>query len=80
MLFKSKPHIYLRFYDKSIHYLAMDAQKQNVVDKGDLVFDTGIVFEGRVSNAPLIKTRLDALIKEKNGRVRKYPSYSPMTW
>lgn len=71
MLFKSKPHIYLRFYDKSIHYLAMDAQKQNVVDKGDLVFDTGIVFEGRVSNAPLIKTRLDALIKEKKWKGAK---------
>lgn len=71
MLFKSKPHIYLRFYDKSIHYLALDTQHKVIVDKGELVFDTPILIEGRVENVPLVKTRLDALVKEKKWKNAK---------
>lgn len=71
MLFKSKPHIYLRFYDKSMHYLALDTQHKGIVDKGELVFDTSILMEGKVENGPLVRTRLDALVKEKKWKNAK---------
>ncbi|WP_161878886.1 type IV pilus biogenesis protein PilM [Alkalibacterium sp. MB6] len=71
MLFKAKPHLYLRFYEKSISYLSIDPQKRTIVDKGYLIFDTPLLQEGKVTNPILIKTRLDALVKEKKWKNTK---------
>jgi len=77
MLFKAKPHLYLRFYEKSISYLSIDPQKRTIVDKGYLIFDTTLLQEGKVTNPSLIKTRLDALVKEKKWKNTKVSMLLP---
>ena len=77
MLFKAKPHLYLRFYEKSISYLSIDPQKRTILDKGYLIFDTPLLQEGKVTNPGLIKTRLDALVKEKKWKNTKVSMVLP---
>lgn len=71
MLFKSKPVLFIQFLERSIRYMVMDAQKKTVIEKDELVFDTAIIQEGKVTNVSLLQTRLDALIKEKKWKNSK---------
>lgn len=71
MLFNKKPHLFVQFLDRSIRYLAMDAQRKTLIKKDELVFDTAIMNEGQLINASLLETRLDALIKEKKWKNAK---------
>ncbi|GAB2491417.1 hypothetical protein GCM10008929_14490 [Alkalibacterium psychrotolerans] len=71
MLFKSKPQLFMQFFDRSIRYLVMDTQKKTVIEKDELVFDTTIIQEGQLVNVSLLETRLDALIKEKKWKNAK---------
>lgn len=71
MLFNKKPHLFVQFLDRSIRYLAMDAQRKALIEKDELVFDTAIIHEGQLTNASLLETRLDALIKEKKWKNAK---------
>lgn len=71
MLFKAKPHLFMQFLDRSIKYLVMDSQRKTLIEKDELVFDTAIVQEGRLTNVPLLQARLDALIKEKKWKNAK---------
>lgn len=71
MLFKNKPHLFMQFLERSIRYLVMDAQRKTLIEKDELVFDTAIIQEGQLTNASLLETRLDALIKEKKWKNAK---------
>ncbi len=71
MLFKSKPILLIQFLERSIRYIVMDASKKTVIEKDELVFDTAIIQEGKVTNVSLLQARLDALIKEKKWKNAK---------
>ncbi|GEK90608.1 type IV pilus biogenesis protein PilM [Alkalibacterium kapii] len=71
MLFDSKPLIYLQLLDQSLRYLALDPKDHTIIDKDDIVFETSIIEEGKITNIPLLETRLDALVKEKKWKNAK---------
>lgn len=71
MLLSSKPVLFIQFLERSIRYIVMDASKKTVLEKNELVFDTAIIQDGKVSNVSLLETRLDALIKEKKWKNAK---------
>jgi len=71
MLFNSKPLLYLQLLDHSLRYLALDPKDHAVVDKDEIVFDTLIIQDGKITNFPLLKARLDALVKEKKWKHAK---------
>ncbi|PRY83236.1 type IV pilus biogenesis protein PilM [Alkalibacterium olivapovliticus] len=71
MLFKSKPILLIQFLERSIRYIVMDASKKLIVEKDELVFDTAIIQEGKVTNVSLLQARLDSLIKEKKWKNAK---------
>ncbi|MCC5895803.1 MAG: pilus assembly protein PilM [Alkalibacterium sp.] len=71
MLLKSKPFLLIQFLERSIRYLVMDASRKTVLDKNELVFDTAIIQDGKLTNVSLLETRLDALIKEKKWKNSK---------
>lgn len=65
MFLKLKPLLFLQVLDKSIRYLAIHAKNHSILDKGEIIFDVSILEDGRLINESLLKTRLDALVKEK---------------
>ena len=71
MLFSSKPLFYLQLLDHSLRYLALDSKSQAVIDKDEIVFDTTILQDGKITNIPLLEARLDALVKEKKWKNAK---------
>ncbi|OJF90908.1 type IV pilus biogenesis protein PilM [Alkalibacterium sp. 20] len=71
MLFSSKPLLYLQLLDHSLRYLALDPKDHTVVDKDEIVFDTLIIQDGKITNVPLLEMRLDALVKEKKWKNAK---------
>lgn len=71
MLFSSKPLLYLQLLDRSLRYLALDPKDHSVIDQNEIVFETTIVREGKITNVPLLETRLDALVKEKKWKNAK---------
>ena len=71
MLFKAKPHLFMQFLERSIKYLVMESQRKTLIEKDELVFDTAIVQEGRLTNVLLLQARIDALIKERKNNNRK---------
>lgn len=71
MLFDSKPLIYVQLLDQSLRYLALDSKKQTIIDKDEIIFETSIIEEGKITNIPLLETRLDALVKEKKWKNAK---------
>lgn len=71
MLFSSKPLLYLQLLDHSLRYLALDSKNHSVIDKNEIVFETAIVQDGKITNIPLLETRLDALVKEKKWKNAK---------
>lgn len=71
MLFSSKPLLYLQLLDHSLRYLALDSKSQAVIDKDEIVFDTTILQDGKITNIPLLEARLDALVKEKKWKNAK---------
>ncbi|SFC41455.1 type IV pilus assembly protein PilM [Alkalibacterium subtropicum] len=71
MLFSSKPLLYLQLLDHSLRYLALDPKNHSVVDKDEIVFDATITEDGKITNAGLLETRLDALVKEKKWKNAK---------
>lgn len=66
MFFNSKPVLYLQLLDRSLQYsiFSYSFKNHSFIDKGKLVFDTNILEDGCIVNAPLLETRLDALVKE----------------
>ena len=75
MLFQTKPLLYLQLLDKSFRYLATHPKDHSIIEQGEVVFDTHILEDNKIINAPLLETRLDILIKEKNGKMLK-PTFS----
>lgn len=71
MIFQAKPLIYLQLSDKSLRYLAVHPKKQTILDQDEIVFETNVLEEGRITNASLIETRLDALVREKKWKNAK---------
>ncbi|EXJ22417.1 Type IV pilus biogenesis protein PilM [Alkalibacterium sp. AK22] len=71
MLFKSKMHLHLQFLEKSVRYLVTDASGKNVIEKDELIFESFILQEGKLVGSSFLKTRLDALIKEKKWKQAK---------
>lgn len=71
MLFKSKMRLHLQFLEQSVRYLVTDASGKNVIEKGELIFESFIIQEGKLVGSSLLKTRLDALIKEKKWKQAK---------
>lgn len=70
MLFNSKSKLYFQLLDRSIRYMAVDAN-QATVDKGELVFNSPIIEDRRLVNMGIIQARLEALIKDKKWRKAK---------
>ncbi|MDN6295737.1 MAG: pilus assembly protein PilM [Alkalibacterium sp.] len=71
MLFDSKPLIYFQLLDQSLRYLALDPKNHTIIDKDEIVFETTILEDGKITNIPLLETRLDALVKEKKWKNAK---------
>lgn len=78
MLFDSKPLIYFQLLDQSLRYLALDPKNHTIIDKDEIVFETTILEDGKITNIPLLETRLDALVKEKSGKMLKRISFYSM--
>ena len=71
MLLRKKPHLYIEFMEKAIRYLAVDSQSNQLMEKDYIMFDTAILYEGKIINPALVENRLKALVAEKKWRNAK---------
>ncbi|AZP03671.1 type IV pilus biogenesis protein PilM [Jeotgalibaca ciconiae] len=65
MIFKKKPILFFEFLERRIRYIAVDSQSHSIIEKEEILFDTEIVYEGKIMNPSLVVNRLKALVAEK---------------
>lgn len=71
MLFQTKPTIYLQLHKQSLLYLAVHPKSHAIIDMDEILFDTTILEDGKITNASLLETRLSALVQEKKWKNAK---------
>ena len=71
MFFQNKPLIYLQLYNQSLRYMAVHSKNHTVIEYDEIFFESNMIEDGEIFNQSLLKTRLSALVQEKNGKMRK---------
>lgn len=71
MLFQKKPLLYLQLHEHSLRYMAVQPNNHDIIEQGELFFETNMLEDGEITNASLFETRLNALVQEKKWKNAK---------
>ncbi|WP_225743925.1 type IV pilus biogenesis protein PilM [Marinilactibacillus sp. Marseille-P9653] len=68
MLFRKKQILYIQFKYKSIYYMIIDPQKNEIIEHDSLSLDIPVLIEGQLTNEMLVQKTLELFVREKKLR------------